>query len=357
MIQPAQTFDISAYLLDRSDLFPRPTDTTQLVLNRLPEYEFTHPELKDPSIVDQGNGTYGMYASIGSSVTQTWLVGRFIATHPNGPWTELSPVQFDNLHGPQLCAPAVIYDERKGQRTWTMYVQTACFEENSIIAKAISFDGKTFHGRKKALITRDMVLNEKHHVVGVYDAGISEVDINGEPYLCMLYSGYRKVGCGDLYMTLRKKNDVEDSWSTAKCVLAQEDVPFHNNPEYEHFEWGLEGAKVIQLANNCFMMIGVCFMPKPNALGTRQRVFYAVSDKVDGTYIPVGIPIEPQPNVHSTGETGHPDTIIQGNDMWLIYQERTGDGAPWHLRSAKYMISELTHVMRGRLEQLSSSMK
>jgi hypothetical protein len=312
-------------------------------ITRLPEHQEKYPELKDPCVIATPDGKFTLFASIGNSITQQWIVGRFSAQSIEGPWTEVAPVIFKNISGPQLCAPAVTYEEVEGQPLWKMYIQTACFEEDGVIALAKSTDGLTFVGEIQPLAARHSVEPEHQpNVIGVYDVGVSEVKNNEDDLVCMLFSGYRRVGCGDLYMSYKKKTAGEYEWSTAQRLLAQEDVPFHNHPSYEHFEWGLEGAKLIQLATDCYLLIGVCFQPRPVGFeGTRQRVFFAVSSSLNGPFVPVGMPFTPYAQEGKNGENGHPDTLVIGNEFWVIYQERDGDGKPWYFRTAKYNIAQL----------------
>jgi hypothetical protein len=313
-----------------------------LNIQRLPEHLEKYYEIKDPSVVILPNGNFMMFASIGNSVRQEWQVGRFISDSPTGTWKEVPPVIFENLSGPQLCAPAVTYEEKNGQPLWKMYIQTACFEEDGVIALATSNDGHVFTGQATTVATKSSVKNNPAPVVGVYDVGVSEIMHGQEELLCMIYSGYRKVGCGDLYISFRKKHEPEESWSAAECLLTQEQVPFHNSPDYSDYEWGLEGAKLVQLSSTCFLLIGVCFMPMPREhLGNKQRVFLAVADNHQGPFTPLCTPFAPQKNEWNTGENGHPDTLIVGNDLWIVYQERYGDGKPWHLRVAQVSLEKL----------------
>jgi hypothetical protein len=329
----------------------KPIASAELPMMRLPKHLQRHYEIKDPSVVMIAPDKFMMFASIGNSQRQEWLVGRFEASSLQGPWIELEPVKFVNLSGPQLCAPAVTYDPAKAEAPWEMYIQTACFEADGIIALATSKDGETFHGVPTVLASRETVANPPAPVIGVYDVGVSEVKQGDEELLCMLYSGYRRVGCGDLFLSTRRKNDPTAQWSTGECLLAQEAVPFHNSPDYEHFEWGLEGAKLIQLADDSFLLIGVCFLPLPHEyLGTRQRVFLAAAKSINGPFVPMGTPFLPvavesgeaaQEKAIRRGENGHPDTLIIDNQLWVIYQERSGNGQPWYLRYAVY---EMDHV-------------
>ncbi|MBP9820186.1 hypothetical protein KBC79_05635 [Candidatus Woesebacteria bacterium] len=321
-----------------------------LRVNRLEKHLEEHYEIKDPSVVKVADGSYILYASVGNSVTQTWLVGRFVASHPTAEWQEIEPVSFTNLSGPQLCAPAVTYQLVDGGPLFEMYIQTACFEDGGQIVYATSSDGQVFVGQSQPLVTKDDVNQDTAPVVGVYDVGVSEVKLHDQELICMLYSGYRKVGCGDIYASYKQKGEADAAWSRGEPLLIQENVPFHNRPDYEHFEWGLEGAKLVQIADDCFMIIGVCFMPKPHEfLGTRQRVFLAASASINGPFKAIGLPFTTDYNADRTGENGHPDTIIEGDQMWVIYQERLGDGKPWHLRAAAFNLAALETFVRGKL--------
>ncbi len=315
---------------------------TLLDVRRLSKYQTEYPEIKDPSVVF-ANGQWQMYASIGRSTDQQWIVGRFVAEQPEGPWQEVDATEFDGISGPQLCAPAVLFDTQNGTPQWNMYIQTACFEENGVIVEARSDDGHTFSNVQASVVTREHIQpNNRHEVVGVYDAGISTVQIDGEEVVAMIFSGYRRVGSGDIYLTWKKKNDPESTWALPQLILEQESVPFHNHPTYESYEWGLEGGKIEQLDNELFMLVGVCFLPMPKgAEGTRQRVFFAASIKLDGPYIPLGTPFPPQRYEQPGGEHGHPDTFIYKDKLIIIYQERRGESQPWHLRYATLDLKQL----------------
>ncbi len=326
--------------------------TNQLLpVKRLDAHKEIYPEIKDPSMTF-ANGKWYMYASVGRSSDQQWIVGRFVADQPEGLWTEIDPVEFIGIQGPQLCAPAVLSEQTEDGTKWNMYIQTACFEENGVIAEASSDDGKTFSSIHASLITNNSVVPENpHKVVGVYDAGISEVTLNGEDYYAMIFSGYRQVGSGDIYVTWKKKNDPKAEWTPAKLILDQDDVPFHNKPTYTDFEWGLEGGKILQVAADQFLLIGVCFLPLPNThRGARQRVFIAASHALDGPYIPLGTPFPPQKTESGAGEHGHPDTIIHDGNLFIVFQERMGDNKPWHLR---YAVLDLTQYKQYAYNALS----
>ncbi|MEZ0261378.1 MAG: hypothetical protein ACAH80_10235 [Alphaproteobacteria bacterium] len=305
-------------------------------------------EIKDPSVVRAADGTYYMYASLGTSVTQEWVVGRFAAKDPGGPWQELPHAKIAGVTGTEVCAPAMVLGEKDGKPEWQMYVQTTCFRENGVIALATSTDGEHFTGTAKPPMAKEDVPKGAIPLVGLYDVGMSDITQGGKTFEAMAFSGYRSVGNGDVYISLREKGT--DEWQTPKLALQQEDVPFHNRPGAPNYEWGLEGAKVVQLADDAYLMIGVAFLDKSNAeRGTRQRVFLAAANTPDGPFLPMRTPIEPTAYPEGTGENGHPDTVDLGDKLGIIYQERAGEGKPWHLRYTEMAKDELLLEVRARI--------
>lgn len=320
--------------------------TEKVVIHRITEAETGYGEIKDPSVVALPGGGYMMFASVGTSVTQQWMIGRFVAEHPRGPWQEVSPVTLRGVEGREVCAPAVVYNDKTKQ--FEMYVQTTCFSPGGVIALATSADGDAFDGVQPHPAVKEDIKNPKVPVIGLYDVGMSDITRDGRAYECMVYSAYRRIGCGDVYMSLRPKDGAgSDSWSAPRLVLAQEDVPFHNPPDSPEFEWGIEGAKVVQVADNAFVMIGVCFLDRPRSeIGTRQRVFLAAATAPEGPYHPVDMPIAPTAYPDGTGENGHPDTIDLGDHIGILYQERSGDHRPWHLRYTEVKKSDWAEMVK-----------
>lgn len=311
--------------------------------------EAAHPnytEIKDPSVVALPDGSYLMFASIGSSITQKWQIGRFTAQHPSGPWHEQEPAAVNSVDGPEVCAPAVqLRQGEDGRHFFEMYVQTSCFQENGIIALATSEDGQDFNREMKWSLTKDDINDASIPSVGLYDAGISDITHGGKNYECLTFSAYRRVGCGDLYLSMREIGGENLNWSPPQLVMKQEDIPFHNHPDSPNFEWGLEGAKIVQLAEDKFMMIGVCFLEKEHVhLGTRQRVFLALADSPFGPFNTASTPLDPTNYPEGCGENGHPDTIDLGDRLGILYQERAGDRKPWHLRYAEADKADLMRI-------------
>lgn len=308
-------------------------------------------EIKDPSILQAPDGSYVMFASSGFSDAGDWVIGRYRAAHPGGPWEELPPAVVTGVTGPEVCAPAVVISEKDGKPFWEMYVQTTCFSADGVIAYASSADGRHFTAGPPAMRRQDVPAGP-HPVISLYDVAVSEITRDGKKFDCMVFSAYRDIGSGDVYMALREKGAAV--WGKPVLALAQEDVPFHNRPGSANFEWGLEGAKIVELAPDAYLMIGVCFLDKDkSARGTRQRVFFAASATPEGPFTPLRTPIDPTAYPEGTGENGHPDTVDLGDRLGILYQERAGEGEafPWHLRYTEMQKDALLAEVRAALKK------
>ncbi|MEZ0224510.1 MAG: hypothetical protein ACAH83_08155 [Alphaproteobacteria bacterium] len=302
-------------------------------------------QIKDPAVVKLPDGTYVLYCTLDASYMKPGLVGRFTAAAPEGPWQEEAPAELSGVSGPEVCAPAVVMEEKDGKPLFKMYIQTSCFHEDGVIAVATSTDGIHFTA-EKTVMTKDDVRGS----VSLYDVAVSDITHGGKPAECMVFSAYREIGCGDVYISMRDKGAA--AWEQPVLALRQEDVPFHNKPGSENFEWGLEGAKVVQLADDAYLMAGVCFLDgETSARGTRQRVFFAAASSPLGPFVPMNTPIDPTPYKEGTGENGHPDIIDLGDKLGILYQERAGEGRdkPWHLRYARADKAALLKEVRARL--------
>ena len=309
-------------------------------------------EIKDPSIVRESDHSYYMFASNGVARDKPWVVGRFHATSPEGPWQELEPCNIQGVEGPEVVAPSVVLTEKDGKPLWKMYIQTSCFGADGVIALATSEDGINFTGTEKPPMAKADLPVGATPVVGLYDVAVSDITKGGKAYDCMVFSAYREIGNGDVFVSLRDKTANDEAWAQPRMGLRQEDVPFHNRPGSSQYEWGLEGAKVIQLAEDAYLMVGVCFLDKDKSQrGTRQRVFFAAGADPQGPFLAMSTPVEPTAYPEGTGENGHPDTIDLGDKIGLMYQERAGEGRdkPWHLRYAEIPKAELLQQVRARL--------
>jgi len=315
-----------------------------LQISRIPELAAKHPAIKDPCVVKMSDGNYLMFASVGSSVTEEWIVGRFAASDPFGQWQELEPADLIGVSGPEVCAPAVNFNQMNS-KPWNMYIQTKCFGPEGYIAIAESYDGKTFHVNQTASVDTSIIPMPLSPIVGIYDAGISEITWEGIEYETLVFSGYRQVGSGDVYVTMRPKTFQNiASWLPAKMILKQEAVPFHNHPSRPDFEWGLEGAKIIKLTENLFLLTGVCFLPT-GLRGSRQRVFWGLSTRPDGEYIPWTLPLH-QSFSNFPGEYGHPDIWVENQHLMMTYQMHQSWSSPWQLGIASFSLYDVVDTAK-----------
>lgn len=319
-------------------------ESRRVEIRRRDETDKEFFQVKDPTVVSLPDGTYAMYATLDASYMKPGLVGRFTATDPAGPWQEETPAKIEDIDGPEVCAPSVVLEQKDGRTVYKMYIQTSCFHEDGVIAAATSEDGIHFRAEPVAM-TKDDV---SEPVVSLYDVAVSDVTRGKKEYDCMTFSGYREIGCGDVYVSMREKGT--ESWGAPKRALKQEDVPFHNRPGSKDFEWGLEGTKLVQLAEDAYLMIGVCFLSEGER-GTRQRVFFAAAATPDGPFQAMNTLIDPTPYKEGTGENGHAETIDRGDKIGILYQERAGEGRdkPWHLRYAEVEKAELLREIYAKL--------
>ncbi|MDB5490691.1 MAG: hypothetical protein JWO78_540 [Micavibrio sp.] len=302
-------------------------------------------EIKDPTIVPMPDGTFTMYASVfGPDIKRGENIGRFRADHPKGPWTQ---IENPRLHGfednGEACAPQVLLRIKNGQPEWTMFVQTSFSQADGVIIEAVSANGIDFYPLAIPSMTKNAV--QVQPVVGVYDVSVADIHYQGQDQECMVFSGYRKVGCGDLYASLRVKGGLKGNWSAPVMTQEQEALPFHNKPGGINFEWGVEGGKIHQLGENSFLQIGVCFLEKDvKFAGTRQRVFFSLGKTPFGPFESHSLPLEPIAYDAGKGENGHPDIIDIGGKLALVYQERAGAQHPWHLRYAEISRDDLNEL-------------
>ena len=65
------------------------------------------------------------------------------------------------------------------------------------------------------------------------------------------------------------------------------------------------------------LLNATCFLPEGQR-GSRQRVFFAMADRVEGPYRSLGPVLDPG----EAGENGHSTVMVDGNELTLFYQSR-----------------------------------
>jgi hypothetical protein len=317
--------------------------------------ETKYRDTKDPCPVFDGR-QWHIYGSGGSVLSEQWDILHATADDISGPWTEHEALTLPNVQGGVVAAPGVVFEDG----VFHMFVQTDCFRLNGTIEYLTSVDGFSFTYRHTALYSlqetrqqrRNMLTTEESEAVakqpetGLYDS--HPVIIAGERYL--VYSGMAEVGRPDIYLAKSTHNSWGGDWRREFSphrngpILHHEEVIHHNQPDYGDYEWGLEGAQLIELPGGLILLNAVCFLPYGKR-GTRQRIFLAVAEQILGPYITVGPLIDPPETGWDAGENGHATGMIEGDDLLIMYQARP-EGGPWRYGLLMIEVEPLTAYLK-----------
>jgi hypothetical protein len=296
---------------------------------------------KDPCPVFDGS-TWHIYGSGGSVLTETWEILHATAPTLEGPWTEHNPIPLHGVHGKSVAAPGVIFDEGK----FHMFVQTDCLALNGRVEYLVSEDGWHFEYVDTVLyslrVTKplysDLPTNSELQLLQTFpEAGIYDSHpaiIRGEKYL--VYSGMAEVGRPNIYLAKSITNKWEGPWArvrphdTKEAILTHEEVIHHNQHDHTDYEWGLEGAQLLELPNGLILLNAVCFLPYGKR-GTRQRIFFAASHSVLGPYRTIGPLMNPPLSGWDSGENGHAAAVMKDQKMYLFFQARRAHSERWRL--------------------------
>lgn len=303
-----------------------------------------YKDTKDPCPVFDGK-QWHLYGSGGSSGVEKWRILHATAMNPEGPWQESEPVELEGISGPGIAAPGVVYDRGK----YHMFIQTDFIGLDGQIEYLVSEEGSHFTYVNTVLrplqhtITPEELkqMQKSHPEAGLYDS--HPAIINGEKY--MVYSGMSEVHRPDIYLAKSTTNRWEGPWERERPsldkspIFMHEEIIHHNQKSEENYEWGLEGAQIIQLPNKLILLTAVCFLPEGKP-GTRQRVFFAVARKPVGPYQTIGHILTPSEEGWESGENGHAAMVITGNTLRLFYQARPIHGY-WRYGLASIDVKEL----------------
>jgi hypothetical protein len=266
--------------------------------------------LKDPCPVRLG----GRWHLFGTAVHDGYRYEILHATAPGpaGPWRLHPPATLSKVTGACVAAPGVIAD---GERLH-MFVQT---------------DYNVFGGRIEHLVSDDGGASFIHHdtaltsLPGTAEAGVYDphpAEVGGQRYL--VYSGFAVVGRPDVFLARSVSGDWAGPWERLGLILHHAQVPDHNQHDDPGYEWGLEGAQLVELPDGRVLLNAVCFLAAADA-GNRQRVFFALADAPGGPYEVLGSALDP---AEGAGEIGHATVVVHDGALTLFFQERTPDG-PW----------------------------
>jgi len=262
-------------------------------------------DTKDPCPVFDGK-RWHIFGSAGSVMTESWLIFHATGTTLYGPWEEQEPIVLP-LQGSGIAAPGVVYEDA----CFYMFVQTEFLREGGTVEFLTSPDGFTWTHINTALQSLPGTSEQ-----GIYDP--HPALIAGERYL--VYSG---MSGGfppqpDVYLAKCMTNSWHGPWLRLGKILDHSEIEYHHNRRDHHdYEWGIEGAQLVELPDSRILLNATCFLPV-GARGERQRVFFATADDVRGPYRSLGPILEPV----GLGENGHSTVVLAGPDLILFYQSR-----------------------------------
>ncbi|GEM_PF-689099 len=300
-----------------------------------------YTDTKDPCPVFDGK-IWHIFGSGGSSQVEVWKILHATAQSLEGPWQEQPPAILEGVSGDHVAAPGVVYDEQ--EKIFHMFVQKDFAALGGTVEHLISKNGTLFRHADTALRS---ILNTGE--AGIYDP--QPTIIKGQKYLS--YSGTPTaeqlptffLAKPDLYLAKSTTNSWDGPWERMGRILGHEEVPHHNQHDHPDYEWGLEGSQLLELPNGKILMNAVCFLPD-GPRGTRQRIFFAVANKVTGPYKSLGVMLNPTPNGWESGENGHAAAFIDGNALHLFYQARglNDSSNRWRYGIASYDLMKLQYL-------------
>jgi hypothetical protein len=261
-----------------------------------------------------------MFGSGGTVTTETWGIFHATAADLTEPWTEHPNISL-GIKGSGVAAPGVVFDNG----VFHMFIQTEFMVSGGRCEHAVSNDGFNWVVLTPAILSIPDTGED-----GIYDP--HPAMISGARYL--VYSGmprFSRVPQPDIYLARSQTDSWHGPWERVGKILDHEDVPHHNNREHRDYEWGIEGPQLVELPSGRVLLNATCFLPD-GPRGGRQRVFFAVADRVEGPYQTLGPVLDPS----EPGENGHSTVMVDNNELTLIYQSRVlSTGHRWRYGLAK----------------------
>ncbi|MDB5506386.1 MAG: hypothetical protein JWR75_1024 [Devosia sp.] len=282
-------------------------------------------DVKDPCPVFDGH-LWHMFGSGGTVTTETWTLFHATTASLDGPWIEHAPVTL-SISGSGIAAPGMIYEEG----VFHMFVQTEFMKSGGRVEHAVSNNGFDWVLLQPAILS---IPESAEH--GVYDP--HPAVIGGIKYL--VYSAmpnFTSVPQPDVYLVRSTSGTWFGPWERLGKILDHAEVPHHNSRDHPDYEWGIEGAQLVELPDGRVLMNATCFLPTGER-GSRQRVFFAIADKVDGPYRSIG----PVLDQLRSGENGHSTVMIAGHQLILFYQSRVETTKNrWRFGVASFLLSDV----------------
>ena len=282
-------------------------------------------DVKDPCPVFDGR-QWHMYGSGGTVTSETWQVYHATAPALDGPWTQQPLIDLP-VQGSGVAAPGVVVQDG----VFHMFIQTEFLKPGGKVEHLMSFDGFGWTGASTCL---EAVPGTAEH--GIYDPHPAVV--GGQKYI--VYSAmpdFQRVPQPDIYLAKSITNTWFGPWERMGKILDHEDIPHHNPRHHPDYEWGIEGPQLVELADGRVMLNATCFLPQ-GPRGSRQRVFFALADRVQGPYHSLGPVLDPS----EPGENGHSTVMVEGNEITLFYQSRVqATGHRWRYGLLRMILETL----------------
>jgi hypothetical protein len=279
-----------------------------------------HQDVKDPCLVFDGR-QWHIFGSGGSSKREVWSIVHATAPAADGPWTFHASVRLD-LAGRGVAAPGVVFDEGR----FHLFIQTEFMWPNGTIEYFVSDDGFDWQRRPTVM----------QSVPGTGESGIYDPHpamLHGRRYL--VYSAFancRGAPQPEIFLAVSETDSWDGPWQRLGCILDHAAIAAHHNQlDHHDYEWGIEGAQLVELPNGKILLNAVCFLPDGHR-GQRQRVFFAIADAPDGPYRSLGPVITPR----KAGENGHASVLVENDRLVVCYQQR------WFKRFWRYGIARFS---------------
>jgi hypothetical protein len=288
----------------------RSTEWKQMAItfetNVFPLFDPQHvDDLKDPCPVFDGS-YWHVFGSSGTVTSESWGILHATAPDLYGPWIEHEPIRLP-VSGSGIAAPGVIFEAG----VFHMFIQTEFMRSGGRCEHAISSDGFQWVVQNPAIMSVPESGED-----GIYDP--HPAIIGSQRYL--VYSGmpkFSRVPQPDIYLARSMSQSWFGPWKRMGKILDHLEVPHHNPRDHPDYEWGIEGAQLVELPDGRVLLNATCFLPQ-GVRGCRQRVFFALADRVEGPYLSIGPVLEPG----EPGENGHSTVMIEGLELTLFYQSR-----------------------------------
>ncbi len=305
-------------------------------------------DVKDPCICYDGT-TWHIYGSGGDVRPEVWQILHATAPSIEGPWTEQDPVVLHGVEGPHVAAPSVVFDPE--DHLYHMAVQKDFMDIGGGIEYLVSGNGSVFTKMRTLVEPRSSGTE-----AGLYDPHFAE--IGKHKYL--VYSGIPEQQPGDprpfkpqpdVYLARSTTDRWSGFWRRVKVILTHEDIAWHHNRrENPNYEWGIEGPQILALPNGKVLLNATCFIEE-GRFGTRQRVFFAVADSVEGPYQSIGPVLGGREDEWESGENGHASAIVCEDKVYLFYQARSQTNTDvmsnnWMYGIAVYEVADIMRALR-----------